>query len=81
MNITLTNMSLYCIASKRTLLQWHMTSTGPPGIMFVGFFSEKYPPAMTNYIMVIPGRPHCVTEEVTDEKLKINEVGSQTQGL
>ena len=42
MNIALTSIFFYCIASKRTLLQWRMTSADPPGIMFVGFFHEKY---------------------------------------
>ena len=39
----LTNVSLYCRASKRTLLQWQMTVGNPPSIyiMFV-LYSEKY---------------------------------------
>ena len=36
--VTLTNMSVYCTVSRRTLLQWHITSADPPGIMFVEFF-------------------------------------------
>ena len=56
----LTNVSLYCTASKGTLLQRHMTSTDPPGIMFAGFFGEKYLLAIAKYIMVTPARLHCV---------------------
>ena len=52
MKVTPTNVSLYCTASKRTLLHWHMTITDPPGIMFVIY--KKYLAAMHKYIMVIP---------------------------
>ena len=62
MNVTLTNVSVYCIASKRTLLQWCITNTGHPS-MFVEFFGEKYLLVTDNYIMVIPAHPHYV--EVT----------------
>ena len=37
-----------------------MSSVDPPGIMFVGFFSEKCLLAIARYIMVLPTRPHCV---------------------
>ena len=60
MNVMLINVSLYCTASKRTLLQWHITSVDTPTIVFVGFFHEKYLPAMNKYIMVIPAHLHCV---------------------
>ena len=60
MNVTLTNVSVYCTASKRTLLQWRITSAAPPGIMFVGFFRKKYLPATDKYRVVIPAHPHCV---------------------
>ena len=46
MNATLTNVSLYCTASKRVFYNGQMTSTDPPGIMFVEFFHKKYLPAM-----------------------------------
>ena len=84
MNVTLTNVSVYCTASKR-VLQWHIMTAGPSGIMFVEFFHEKYrlamgkyimarahnPPSFFHYallIMVIPAYPHCV--QVPNEKLK-----------
>ena len=41
MNTTPTNVSLYCTASKRALLQQHIRSIDPPDIMFVEFFCEK----------------------------------------
>ena len=69
MKVTLTNASVYCIASKRTSLLWRVTSTGPPDM----FFRQKYLPAMDKYIMV-----HNATfyaGETPDEKLKINELG------
>ena len=34
------NMSVYCTASKITLLQWHIMSADPPGIMFLKFICE-----------------------------------------
>ena len=55
MNVTLTNVSLYCTASKKK-----KKIVDPPTVMFVGFFHEKYLPAMNKYIMVIPPHPHCV---------------------
>ena len=61
----LTNMFFYSTASKRTLL--HMTSTDPPGFMFVML-------AIAKYIMVIPTHPHC-GRVAPDEKLKINKLG------
>ena len=60
MNVTLPNVSVYCTASKRTLLQWRITSADPPNIMFVEFFDKKYLPATDKYIVVIPTRPHCM---------------------
>ena len=43
MGVTLTNVSVYCTASKRTLLQWHVKSADPPSIMFLKFFfCENY---------------------------------------
>ena len=56
-NVTITNVSLYCTASKGTILQWCMTSADPPSIMF---FCKKYLLAIAKYIMVIPTRLHCV---------------------
>ena len=50
----------YCITSKRTLLQWCMPSTDPPGIMFVGFFREKCLLTIAKYKMVIPACLHCM---------------------
>ena len=50
MSVTQTNVSVYCTASKITLLQWRMTSGDPPGVIFLEFFCEKmhngniYPP-------------------------------------
>ena len=45
--------------------------------MLVKFFGEKYLAAMDKYIMVIPACPHCVhAGKVPDEKLKVNELGS-----
>ena len=58
-NITLTNVSIYCTASIRAILEWCMMSTNPPGIMFVKFFDEKHVPAMDKYITVIPARIVC----------------------
>ena len=54
-----------------------MTSTDPPGIMFVGFCHEKYLLANTKYVMVIPARSRivCMGKHVPDEKLKINKLG------
>ena len=60
MNVTLTNVSVYCTASERTLLQWLVMSTDHPAITFVNFFPEKYLLAVYKYIMVIPVRVHCV---------------------
>ena len=65
----LTKASVYCTASKRILLHWHITSIDPPGIMFVKFFCEKYLLDMLN-IMVIP----ACAGKAPDEKLKINEL-------
>ena len=46
-----------------------MTSADPPGIVFVGFFLEKYLLAIAKYIMVIPARPPSLCEgEAPDEK-------------
>ena len=73
-NVTLTNMYIYCTVSKRTLPQWRITSADLPGIMFVEFFREKYLLAMNKYIMVIPARLHCVQGGAPDEKLKINKL-------
>ena len=74
MNVTPTNMSLYCTASKRTLLQQRIMSVDPPDIMFVEFFHEKYLLAMDKYIMVT--RPPALDADKTpDEKLKINKLG------
>ena len=56
MNVTLTNVSVYCTASKR-VLQWHIMTTGPSGTMFVEFFHEKYRLAMGKYIMVRAHNP------------------------
>ena len=69
-NITLTNVSVYCTVSKITLLQWCILSTDLPGIMFVKFFCEKYLLATDKYIMVIPACLHCV-----QGKHQINEFG------
>ena len=60
MNKMPTNMSLYCTASKRALLQWRIISIDPPDIMFVEFFCEKYLSAMGKYIMVISPCPDWV---------------------
>ena len=60
MNVMLINMFFHCTASKRTLLQWRMASANPPGIIFVGFFGEKYLLGIAKCIMVIPACPHCV---------------------
>ena len=57
MNTTLTNVSLYCTASKKNpILQWRMTSADPPVIRFI---CKKYLLAMDKYIMVIPARIVC----------------------
>ena len=45
----ITNVPVYCIASKITLLQWRITNVDPPGIMFVEFFCEKRLLAMDKY--------------------------------
>ena len=58
MKVTLTNVSVYCTASRRTLLQWRITSADPQGITFVEFFREKYLLATDKY--TIPARPHCM---------------------
>ena len=55
--VTLTNMSVYCAASKKALQIRHITSIDPPGIMFVEL--EKNLLAM-QYIMVLPACLHCV---------------------
>ena len=62
MNAILTNVSLYCTATKRTLSTMSMMSVDPPSIMFVEFFCKKYLLAMDIHIMVIPAcaRPHSV---------------------
>ena len=73
-----TNVSLYCTASKRTLLQWHMMSSDPPGIMFVEFFREKCLLAMDN------DNTHPSTQgadKTPDEKLKINKLGPNAKNL
>ena len=59
MNVTLINTFFYCTASKRALLQWRMASVDPSGIMFVGFFGEKYLLAIAKCIMVIPACIVC----------------------
>ena len=51
MNVTLTNVSVYCIASKRDLSTMVLVSADPPGIMFVGFFCEKYLLVIAKYII------------------------------
>ena len=54
-------MSAYCTATQRILLQWRITSAGPPGIMFVEFFHEtEYLPAIYGYYILHGARPHCV---------------------
>ena len=58
----LTNVSVYCTASMRALLEWRMTSADPPGIMF---FEEKHMPAMDKYITVIPACIVCRYLSVT----------------
>ena len=62
-NVTITNVSVYCTASKRTLVQWRVASADPSGIMFVEFFREKYLLAMDKCTMVKPAHPHCVQEK------------------
>ena len=42
MNVMLTNMYVYCTASKRTLLQRRILTDDHPAIMFCNFFHEKY---------------------------------------
>ena len=74
-----TNVSLYCTASKRTLLQWRMMSSDPPGIMFVEFFRE------TEYLLAMDnGNTHPPTQgadKTPDEKLKINKLGPNAKNL
>ena len=65
-------MSVYCTASKRTLLERCIMSIDPPDIVF---FCEKYLLAMDKYIMVIPARPHWVQIKHLIKNLKNNELG------
>ena len=48
-NVMLTNVFVYCAASKGTLLMWHITSADPPDIVFVELFRDKYLLAMDKY--------------------------------
>ena len=69
MNATPTNVSLYCTASKRALLQQHIMSIDPPDIMFVEFFCKKY-------LLAKDKLPAALGADKTlDEKLKINKLG------
>ena len=76
MKITLTNMSIYCIASKRALLQWRITSADPPGIMFAEFLRN------IRWLWIIHNGntrlPALCAGKVPNEKLKINELGPYT---
>ena len=46
MSVMQTNVSVYCTASKTTLLQWRVTSADPPGV--------------SSFVKNIPARLHCV---------------------
>ena len=70
MSVVLTNMSVYCTESKITLLQWRIASAGPPGIIFLEFFCEKY---LINNDNTRP--PALCVGEASDEKLKIHKLG------
>ena len=65
MSVTQTNVSVYCTASKITLLQWRITSGDPPGVIFLEFFCEKMHNGNTH-------PPALCAGEAPDEKLKIN---------
>ena len=56
MNVTLTHVSVYCIASKITLLQWRISNADPPSIMFVEFFREKCLLAMDKHLIKFAAR-------------------------
>ena len=73
MNVTLTNVSVYCTS----FLQGRITNADPSSIMFVKFFCEKYPLAMDKYIMIIHAHLYTLcASKALDEKLKINELGA-----
>ena len=58
MNTMPTNVSLYCTAYKRTLLQQHRMSADLSDIKFVEFFREtENLSVMVKCIMVIPASP------------------------
>ena len=52
MNATLTNVSVLCTASKRTLLQWLTMRADHPAITLVNFFLENYLKAVYTYLIV-----------------------------
>ena len=66
----ITKVSVYCTASKRILLHWHITSVDPPGIMFVKFFCEKYLLDMHKH----NGNTHLPTLCAGEATVKINKL-------
>ena len=74
--VALTNISVYCAASKRALQIRHITCNDPPGIMFVEL--EKYLLAM-QYIMILPACLHCVPiKHLMKKKKSTIQAGHQT---
>jgi len=63
-------VSVYCTASKRILLHWHITSVDLPGIMFVKFFCEKYLLDMHKH----NGNTHLPTLCTGEATVKINKL-------
>ena len=63
-------MSVYCTASKITLLQWCMMSGDPPGVIFLEFFCLRNGNGNGNTC-----QPVLCAGEAPDEKLKFNKLG------